>query len=90
VSEAKTAGSEAWLEGWLVDLASLASIRAFAQQLRERAQPFDVLFNCAGVLQQSPVRRLTTDGFEETLGVNALARSHTSCGPSSPGPGRGW
>jgi retinol dehydrogenase-12 len=56
-----------------VDLASLASIKAFAPLIVDDLGRIDVLFNIAGVLQTSPSRRTTADGFEETLAVNALA-----------------
>lgn len=56
-----------------VDLSSLAAVRAFATQELERDEPVDVLMHVAGVMQQSPTRRVTVDGFEETLAVNALA-----------------
>ena len=56
-----------------VDLASLAHVRSFAAAEVERDRAIDVLFHVAGVMQQSPTRRVTIDGFEETLAVNALA-----------------
>jgi NAD(P)-dependent dehydrogenase (short-subunit alcohol dehydrogenase family) len=55
------------------DLAWLAAIRALAAALVDDAGGIDVLFNIAGVLQTSPSRRVTADGLEETLAVNALA-----------------
>lgn len=61
----------AQLELRALDLASLDSVRAFAAGLQ--SSTIDVLFHSAGVMQQSPSRRLTKDGFEETLGVNVLA-----------------
>lgn len=61
----------AQVEAVTIDLASTASIRQAGQQLSARR--IDVLFHCAGIMQQSPVRRTTADGFEETLGVNVLA-----------------
>ena len=61
------------VESWAADLASLASIRTFAAALADDVGRIDVLFNIAGVLQTSPSRRVTADGFEETLAVNALA-----------------
>lgn len=56
-----------------MDLASMRSIHA-AVDAWERAggDALDVLFNNAGIMQQSPERRITIDGFEETLGVNVL------------------
>jgi NAD(P)-dependent dehydrogenase (short-subunit alcohol dehydrogenase family) len=56
-----------------VDLASLAAVRAFAAAELERGEAIDVLFHVAGVMQQSPTRRVTVDGNEETLAVNVLA-----------------
>ena len=61
------------VEARAVDLASLASIRAFAAAVLDDVRRIDVLLNIAGVLQTSPSRRLTADGLEETLAVNALA-----------------
>jgi NAD(P)-dependent dehydrogenase (short-subunit alcohol dehydrogenase family) len=51
-----------------LDLASLASVRAFAARLRQ--PQIDLLINNAGVM--APPRRLTADGFELQLGVNHL------------------
>lgn len=56
-----------------LDLASLDAVRAFAAQALERDEPIDVLAHVAGVMQQSPTRRVTVDGHEETLAVNVLA-----------------
>jgi NAD(P)-dependent dehydrogenase (short-subunit alcohol dehydrogenase family) len=56
-----------------VDLSSLARVRTFAAGEIERGEAIDVLLHVAGVMQQSPTRRVTVDGFEETLAVNALA-----------------
>jgi retinol dehydrogenase-12 len=79
-SAAETAASEiqqrhpdALVEARAVDLASLSAVRAFAQAQLDIAVPIDVLFNVAGVMQQNPTRRVTVDGFEETLAVNVLA-----------------
>lgn len=55
------------------DLASLAAVRAFAAALADGIRRVDVLFNIAGMLQTRPSRRVTADGFEETLAVNTLA-----------------
>jgi len=52
------------------DLASFASVRACAAQLRGSA--LDGLLNNAGVMQQSVLRRATVDGLEETLHTNVL------------------
>jgi len=53
-----------------LDLASLASIRAFAESLRSRHDRLDVLCNNAGVMAL-PLRK-TADGFEMQLGTNHL------------------
>ncbi len=50
-----------------LDLADLASVRAFAEKAPERV---DLLINNAGVM--APPRRLTKDGFESQLGTNHL------------------
>ena len=53
-----------------LDLASLASIRAFADAFRSRYQAFHILLNNAGVMAL-PYRR-TADGFEMQFGTNHL------------------
>ncbi|PLZ02909.1 short-chain dehydrogenase [Burkholderia sp. WAC0059] len=54
-----------------LDLASLASVRAFADGELARRQPLDLLVNNAGVM--APPRRLeTADGFELQFGTNVL------------------
>lgn len=68
--KAETPGAQ--VEAHALDLASQASIRAFAKSLVDAGVAVDVLFNSAGVMQQSPTRRLSADGLEETLAVNAL------------------
>ncbi|RIU10271.1 oxidoreductase [Mycobacteroides abscessus] len=50
-----------------LDLASLASVRAFADRFDE---PIDVLVNNAGIMMVPEGR--TADGFENTFGVNHL------------------
>ena len=56
-----------------VDLSSLSAVRSFATGALALDEPIDVLFHVAGVMQTSPTRRLTGDGYEETLAVNVLA-----------------
>ena len=56
------------LEG--CDLSSLASVRAFAADFREREGELNVLVNNAGVM--SPRRELTDDGIELTFATNVL------------------
>ena len=53
-----------------IDLASLSSIREFAQQFSRKYQRLDVLINNAGVYCQT--RQQTRDGFEKTIGINLL------------------
>lgn len=53
-----------------LDLASLASIRRAAAELRERHPALSVLVNNAGLILGD--RRTTEDGFEATFGVNHL------------------
>lgn len=54
-----------------LDLASLASIEALADRLRDRRDGLDLLVNNAGVMTP-PRRRETSDGFELQLGTNYL------------------
>ncbi len=71
-AEIRAAMPSASIEAHRLDLASFADIRRFGSEL-PATQRFDVLFHVAGVMQQSRTRRLTGDGVEETLAVNALA-----------------
>jgi NAD(P)-dependent dehydrogenase (short-subunit alcohol dehydrogenase family) len=54
-----------------LDMASLASIRAFAASFAARGVPLDLLINNAGVMAL-PTRELTIDGFERQFGTNHL------------------
>src|SRR5687768_9644764 len=54
-----------------LDLASLASIRAFAAALAADHPAVDLLINNAGLVLLGP-RRTTADGFELHLGTNML------------------
>lgn len=56
------------VETMLVDLASLESIRNFADAFLERHASLDVLINNAGIMM--PPESLTEDGFESQFGVN--------------------
>jgi NAD(P)-dependent dehydrogenase (short-subunit alcohol dehydrogenase family) len=56
----------------MLDLASLASVRAFATKMIANARPLDLLVNNAGVMDL-PTRRLTEDGFELQFGTNHLS-----------------
>src|ERR1700733_2419755 len=53
-----------------LDLASLASVRACADALRARDEPFDLIIANAGVMR-TPLGR-TADGFETQFGTNHL------------------
>jgi NAD(P)-dependent dehydrogenase (short-subunit alcohol dehydrogenase family) len=55
----------------LADFASLASVRAGAEEFLARYNRLDVLVNNAGIF--SGERRLSTDGYELTFAVNHLA-----------------
>ena len=61
----------AQLEPTAIDLASLASIRAFAQTFLAQPRTLDLLINNAGVMAL-PTRQLTADGFELQIGTNHL------------------
>jgi NAD(P)-dependent dehydrogenase (short-subunit alcohol dehydrogenase family) len=54
-----------------LDLASLASVRAFAERIQAGYGALDGLINNAGVMAL-PSREVTADGFEMQLGVNFL------------------
>jgi NAD(P)-dependent dehydrogenase (short-subunit alcohol dehydrogenase family) len=62
---------EAAAEIGVLDLADLASVRRFAQEVLDRHGGIDVLVNNAGVMAV-PRRRTTADGFELQLGTNHL------------------
>lgn len=53
------------------DVASLASINAFADKIGAEGRPVDILINNAGVMAL-PRRELTEDGFEMQMGTNVI------------------
>lgn len=55
-----------------LDLASLASVQAFAERLSGETDGLDLLVNNAGVMMP-PSRHQTVDGFELQLGTNYLS-----------------
>jgi NAD(P)-dependent dehydrogenase (short-subunit alcohol dehydrogenase family) len=55
----------------ILDLASLASVREFADRQLAQRQPIHVLINNAGVMAP-PKRQQTADGFELQFGTNVL------------------
>jgi NAD(P)-dependent dehydrogenase (short-subunit alcohol dehydrogenase family) len=54
-----------------LDMASLASIASFAEQMEAQNRPIDLLVNNAGVMTP-PKRQTTLDGFELQFGTNHL------------------
>jgi NAD(P)-dependent dehydrogenase (short-subunit alcohol dehydrogenase family) len=66
--EAAAPGAPVELEE--LDLASLESVRAFAERFRAAHDGLDLLINNAGVM--APPRRETADGFELQFGTNHL------------------
>ncbi len=54
-----------------LDLASLASVEAFADRMLTRDQQINTLINNAGIMTP-PTRNITTDGFELQFGTNYL------------------
>lgn len=54
-----------------LDLADLASIKAFGERIRAQYKSLDILVNNAAVMNP-PQRRITKDGFELQLGTNYL------------------
>lgn len=71
VAQVRVAVADAAISFESVDLAELASIRAFGKRLREQRTSLDVLINNAGVMA-TPQRTLTADGFELQLATNYL------------------
>ena len=61
---------EAQAELVALDLASLDSVRSFAEQFKRSHDGLDLLINNAGVM--APPRRTTADGFELQFGTNHL------------------
>jgi NAD(P)-dependent dehydrogenase (short-subunit alcohol dehydrogenase family) len=53
-----------------INLASLSSVREFAEQFSQKYQKLDVLINNAGVFRWN--REETEEGFERTMGINHL------------------
>lgn len=66
-SQAAHGGSLALVE---LDLASLASVRACADNLKTEGKPFDLVIANAGVMMCPPSR--TADGFDMQFGTNHL------------------
>jgi len=70
VTKGEAAAREVGAEVLPLDLASFASIRAFAAKVLATTEPIDVLIlNAGGVLQK---RNETAEGIEATFGINHL------------------
>ncbi|CAN5178623.1 SDR family oxidoreductase [soil metagenome] len=70
VIRARHPAAKVWFEQ--VDLASLASVKDFADEMLAEARPIDILVNNAGVMAL-PKRQTTADGFEMQFGTNYLS-----------------
>lgn len=68
--EIAAASPDSEVEVAALDLASLDSVRSFAEQFHTEHDALDLLINNAGVM--APPRRLTADGFELQFGTNHL------------------
>ncbi len=66
----RAAAPGAAVEVEALDLASLESVRAFADRFAGAHDGADILVNCAGVM--ATARATTADGFESQFGVNHL------------------
>lgn len=71
LAQIRAAAPDANLAFEVLDLASLASIEAFAGRLAQSRSSIDLLVNNAGVMAL-PKRQTTADGFEMQLGTNHL------------------
>ncbi len=71
VSKIKAEQPVANVQAALLDLSTLASVRAFAEAEHAAAKPLDILVNNAGI-SVTPRRELTVDGFEKQLATNYL------------------
>jgi NAD(P)-dependent dehydrogenase (short-subunit alcohol dehydrogenase family) len=70
IEEIRAAVPNAQVQLEELDLASLASVRAFAERFKATHDGLDLLINNAGVM--APPRRRTADGFELQFGTNHL------------------
>jgi NAD(P)-dependent dehydrogenase (short-subunit alcohol dehydrogenase family) len=70
LDEVRTRSDGGQAELLLLDLASMASVRACAAEVLERAPRLQVLINNAGLVLSE--RQVTEDGFEATFAINHL------------------
>lgn len=61
-----------------LDLTSLASVKAFAEEIKKRESKVNILINNAGVMA-IPTRTVTSDGFETQIGTNHFAHFYLFC-----------
>ncbi|TPX17182.1 uncharacterized protein E0L32_003300 [Thyridium curvatum] len=61
-----------------MDLTSLASVKAFADEFKKRESKLNILINNAGVMAL-PTRQTTSDGFEMQIGTNHFAHFYLFC-----------
>jgi len=90
VARIEARGARGTVRAIQLDLASLASVRAAADELRSSFERLDLLVNNAGLMM--PPHGRTADGFELQLGrtISATSRSPAWCWTGcSPRPGRG-
>ncbi|OBK16617.1 SDR family oxidoreductase [Mycobacterium asiaticum] len=71
IEQIRSAVPDAKLTIRALDLSSLASVAALAEQLNADGRPIDILINNAGVMTP-PERDTTSDGFELQFGSNHL------------------
>ena len=71
-----------------LDLASLASVEAFAKQMLDDGRPIDLLVNNAGIMAV-PKRQTTEDGFELQFGTNHLGHFALTGTPAPVAAGSG-
>ena len=71
VADIRQHGGNPNVELLTADFAQMRDVRALAEQFVRRHRRLDVLINNAGLMLSR--RRVTPDGFEETLAVNHLA-----------------
>lgn len=76
--ERGAARNELAIEAIPIDLASLASVEAFVDEIARRGHRLDVVVFNAGVVRAGA--RTTTDGFDEMLQVNYLANHALAMG----------
>lgn len=70
IERMKEEGAEGELEQGLLDLASMSSVRRFAEEVKANHQSLDILINNAGVMM--PPASKTEEGFELQFGTNHL------------------